>query len=92
MKNTENYPGLEMAPIRPPSEAKSLLLRTWSRCFGGKGAEAVADQLEAGMIGVNQGVGGSGDTPWAGAKQSGFGFHRSSVGHRQFAQLRVVSR
>ncbi|MGA7828227.1 MAG: aldehyde dehydrogenase family protein [Geobacteraceae bacterium] len=60
--------------------------------FGGKDAEAVADQLEAGMIGVNQGVGGSGDTPWVGAKQSGFGFHGSADGHRQFTQLRVVSR
>jgi len=37
--------------------------------FGGKEAEAVADQLEAGMIGINQGVGGSGDAPWVGAKQ-----------------------
>jgi acyl-CoA reductase-like NAD-dependent aldehyde dehydrogenase len=60
--------------------------------FGGKDAETVADQLEAGMVGVNQGVGGSGDTPWVGAKQSGFGFHGSPDGHRQFAQLRVVSR
>ncbi|MEA5114502.1 MAG: aldehyde dehydrogenase family protein [Geobacteraceae bacterium] len=59
--------------------------------FGGKEAEAVADQLEAGMIGINQGVGGSGDAPWVGAKQSGFGFHGSSDGHRQFAQIRVVS-
>jgi len=60
--------------------------------FGGPEAEAVADELEAGMIGVNQGVGGSGDAPWVGAKQSGFGFHGSPEGHRQFAQLRVVSR
>jgi len=60
--------------------------------FGGKEAEAVADQLEAGMIGINQGVGGSGDAPWVGAKQSGFGFHGSADGHRQFAQIRVLSR
>jgi succinate-semialdehyde dehydrogenase / glutarate-semialdehyde dehydrogenase len=59
--------------------------------FGGKEAEAVADQLEAGMIGINQGVGGSGEAPWVGAKQSGFGFHGSPEGHRQFAQVRVVS-
>jgi len=59
--------------------------------YGGSGAREVADQLEAGMIGVNQGVGGGGDVPWIGAKQSGFGFHGSAEGHRQFAQVRVMS-
>ena len=58
--------------------------------FGGAGAEQVAARLEAGMIGINQGVGSSGDAPWVGAKQSGFGFHGSPEGHRQFAQVRVV--
>lgn len=60
--------------------------------FGAAGAEAVADQLEAGMIGINQGPGGSGDAPWVGAKQSGFGFHGSADGHRQFAQVSVMSK
>ena len=59
--------------------------------FGGQGAAAVAEQLEAGMIGVNQGVGG-GNAPWVGAKQSGFGFHGTTAGHRQFAQVRVISK
>ncbi len=59
--------------------------------FGGKGAEAIAAQLEAGMIGINQGVGGGQGTPWVGAKQSGYGFHGSAEGHRQFAQVRVVN-
>lgn len=59
--------------------------------FGGPDARKVADQLEAGMIGVNQGVGGGGDAPWVGAKQSGFGFHGSAEGHRQFAQVKVMS-
>jgi aldehyde dehydrogenase (NAD+)/succinate-semialdehyde dehydrogenase/glutarate-semialdehyde dehydrogenase len=59
--------------------------------FGGLGANAVADQLEAGMVGINQGVGG-GNAPWVGAKQSGFGFHGTAAGHRQFAQVRVISR
>ncbi len=59
--------------------------------YGGEQADTVAEQLEAGMIGVNQGVGGPGDAPWVGAKQSGFGFHGSPEGHRQFAQVRVVS-
>ncbi|EDM65315.1 aldehyde dehydrogenase (NAD) family protein [Moritella sp. PE36] len=59
--------------------------------FGGQGANAVAQQLEAGMVGVNQGVGG-GNAPWVGAKQSGFGFHGSAAGHRQFSQIRVISK
>lgn len=59
--------------------------------FGRKDAQAVAEKLEAGMVGINQGVGGGGNAPWVGAKQSGFGFHGSKDGHRQFAQIRVVS-
>ncbi len=58
--------------------------------FGQRHAQRVADQMEAGMVGINQGVGG-GNAPWVGAKQSGFGFHGSPDGHRQFAQVRVMS-
>jgi len=58
--------------------------------FGQRHAQSVADQIEAGMVGINQGVGG-GNAPWVGAKQSGFGFHGSPDGHRQFAQVRVMS-
>ncbi|WP_286302142.1 aldehyde dehydrogenase family protein [Vibrio apostichopi] len=60
--------------------------------FGNQGAHNVADELDAGMVGVNQGQGGSGDAPWVGAKQSGLGFHGSVDGHRQFAQVKVVSK
>lgn len=60
--------------------------------FGNSRAEQVADALIAGMVGINQGVGGEGDSPWVGAKQSGFGFHGSADGHKQFAQVRVVNR
>ncbi|CAM3472878.1 aldehyde dehydrogenase family protein [Parendozoicomonas haliclonae] len=60
--------------------------------FGGQGAEAVAEQMEAGMVGINQGPGGAGEAPWVGAKQSGFGFHGSAEGHRQFAQVRVIGK
>ncbi len=59
--------------------------------FGGKGASEVAEQLEAGMVGINQGQGGEGDSPWVGAKQSGYGYHGSIEGHRQFAQVKVIS-
>jgi succinate-semialdehyde dehydrogenase/glutarate-semialdehyde dehydrogenase len=54
-------------------------------------AAQVARRLQAGMIGVNRGVGGARGTPWIGARESGYGFHKSRDGHRQFAQTRVVS-
>jgi acyl-CoA reductase-like NAD-dependent aldehyde dehydrogenase len=55
-------------------------------------ASAVARRLSAGMIGINRAVGGVAGTPWVGARQSGFGFHKSRDGHRQFTQTRVVTR
>lgn len=54
-------------------------------------ARRVARQLTAGMIGVNQGIGSVGSTPWVGARQSGHGFHSGLEGHRQFAQVRVLT-
>jgi succinate-semialdehyde dehydrogenase/glutarate-semialdehyde dehydrogenase len=58
--------------------------------FGGAGAKIVAEQMEAGMVAINQGAGGLG--PWVGAKQSSFGFHGTAAGHRQFSQVRVISK
>lgn len=60
--------------------------------YGHKEADYVASKLDAGMIGINCGSGGGGDTPWVGAKMSGFGYHGSADGHRQFTQARVVNR
>ena len=42
-------------------------------------AHTVAGRIDAGMVGVNQGCGG-------------YGFHSGPEGHRQFAQVRVISR
>jgi acyl-CoA reductase-like NAD-dependent aldehyde dehydrogenase len=55
-------------------------------------AERVARRIRAGMVGVNRGCGGAKGSPWVGARQSGYGFHSGRAGHRQFAQVRVVSR
>jgi acyl-CoA reductase-like NAD-dependent aldehyde dehydrogenase len=55
-------------------------------------ATAIAHRLDAGMIGINKSVFGVGDIPWVGAKQSGFGYHGSADGYRQFTQARVISR
>ena len=61
--------------------------------FGESGhAERIARRLNAGMIGINRGVGGAHGAPWVGAKQSGYGHHSGRDGHRQFAQVRIVSR
>lgn len=62
--------------------------------FGADGerTEAVARRLTAGMIGVNRAAGGVSGTPWVGARESGFGFHKSRDGHRQFTQTRVLTR
>ena len=62
--------------------------------FGGddEETERVARRLTAGMIGINQPAGGARGTPWVGARQSGYGFHKSKDGHRQFTQTRVVTR
>lgn len=54
-------------------------------------ASAVARRIETGMIGVNKNCFGAAGTPWVGAKQSGYGYHGSADGHRQFTQVRVLS-
>ena len=43
------------------------------------------------MVGINQGIGSAGDTPWVGSKQSGFGYHGSPDGHRQFTQVKTIT-
>jgi acyl-CoA reductase-like NAD-dependent aldehyde dehydrogenase len=62
--------------------------------FGGDNekTEAVARRLTAGMIGVNRPIMGAAGTPWVGSRESGYGFHKSKDGHRQFTQTRVVTR
>lgn len=59
--------------------------------YGEKEASRVASMLDTGMIGINTGAGGGGDTPWVGAKMSGYGYHGSPDGHRQFTQPRVIN-
>jgi len=52
---------------------------------------ALAARLAAGQVGVNRGLGGAGDPPWCGVKQSGFGFLGSPDGYRQFTRPLSVS-
>jgi len=51
----------------------------------------IAEQIESGMIGVNQGIGGVSGTPWVGIKQSGFGFLGSVEGVKQFTVPKKIS-
>ncbi|MCH2161037.1 MAG: aldehyde dehydrogenase family protein, partial [Phycisphaerales bacterium] len=55
-------------------------------------AEEVASRLTAGMIGINRGCGGAKGSPWVGAQESGYGWHSGPTGHRQFCQVRTLSR
>jgi aldehyde dehydrogenase (NAD+)/succinate-semialdehyde dehydrogenase/glutarate-semialdehyde dehydrogenase len=60
--------------------------------FGQNDVDRLSQELDAGMLGINQGSGSIGDTPWVGAKKSGFGYHGSPDGHRQFTQPKVVTK
>jgi acyl-CoA reductase-like NAD-dependent aldehyde dehydrogenase len=66
-----------------------LAASVWGKA---ENAESVAAQLTAGMIGVNQGCGGAEGSPWVGAMESGYGWHSGKYGHRQFCQVRTISR
>jgi len=50
-----------------------------------------AKKIEAGMIGVNKGIGGVSGTPWVGIKQSGYGYLGSVEGLRHFTVPKKIS-
>lgn len=54
-------------------------------------ARRKALQIEAGCVGINRSFAGHPDAPWAGAKESGFGFTGGVAGCRQFLQPRSVT-
>jgi len=89
-------PVASVTRVRDDDEAVALANGTsfglGATVYGEQGhATRVARRLTAGMIGVNRACRGAANTPWVGAGQSGFGFHSSVDGHRQFAQVRVVT-
>lgn len=61
----------------------------WTKNFA-KGKK-IAECLESGMVGVNQGIGGVSGTPWVGIKQSGFGYIGCIEGMRQFTVPKKIS-
>ncbi len=60
----------------------------WSQ--SDQGAQ-LALQLEAGMVGLNQGAGGVSGTPFVGNKKSALGHFGGADGVRQFTQIRVLT-
>ncbi|HEY9839608.1 MAG: aldehyde dehydrogenase [Candidatus Sericytochromatia bacterium] len=54
-------------------------------------ARTVAARLEAGMIGINRGLGGASGSPFVGNKKSTLGFFGGVDGVRQFTQIRSIS-
>jgi aldehyde dehydrogenase (NAD+)/succinate-semialdehyde dehydrogenase/glutarate-semialdehyde dehydrogenase len=62
--------------------------------WGAPGPEldAIADQIEAGMVGVNRGLSTAAGGPWVGWKMSGLGYTRSAAGMRQFLQPQSQAR
>jgi aldehyde dehydrogenase (NAD+)/succinate-semialdehyde dehydrogenase/glutarate-semialdehyde dehydrogenase len=81
-----SFESIEQAVVRANDSTYGL----GAVVFGYEDAQYVASQLEAGMVGINQGQGPAGG-PWVGAKQSGFGYHGTKDGHRQFTQIKVVA-
>ncbi len=61
----------------------------WTKNF--EKGKILAQRIESGMIGVNQGIGGVSGTPWVGMKQSGFGYLGSVEGMRQFTVPKKIS-
>ena len=86
-----------VVPVKTDEEAVRLANDTefglGAVVFGGDKERAgkVARKLTAAMVGINKSCGGASGTPWIGAGKSGYGFHSSKEGHRQFTQLRIVS-
>jgi len=54
--------------------------------------DAVADRIEAGMVGVNRGLSTAAGGPWVGWKMSGLGYTRSTAGMRHFLQPQSQAR
>lgn len=54
-------------------------------------AYALAEQLEAGSVGINRHTGIDADVPFGGSKQSGLGAELGSDGLFEFTQLKVIS-
>jgi acyl-CoA reductase-like NAD-dependent aldehyde dehydrogenase len=89
-----------VAAVRVVADAEEALRRANDSIYGlgasvwsgdAERGRQLAARLQAGQVGVNRGLGGAGDLPWCGVKQSGFGFLGSPDGYRQFTRPLAVS-
>jgi acyl-CoA reductase-like NAD-dependent aldehyde dehydrogenase len=78
------YDSVDEAVRRANSTLYGLGASVWGP--PGPATQAVAERLEAGMIGINRGLSAAAGAPWVGWKMSGFGFSRSAAGMRNFMQ------
>lgn len=97
MKTETFGPVAAITMVRTPDEAITLANDSeyglGAVVFGSEPlAQEVASKIDAGMIGVNRGIHGAKGSPWAGAKHSGIGYHMGPEGHRQFCQVRTITR
>ncbi len=85
-------PVVAIQEIDSPQQAIELANATdyglGASIWGAPGPEldALADQIEAGMVGINRGLSAAAGAPWVGWKLSGLGHTRSVSGLRQFLQ------
>lgn len=95
---TETFgPVAAVTTVRTPDEAVALANDSeyglGAVVFGPEPlAREVAARIDAGMIGVNRGIHGAKGSPWVGARHSGIGYHMGPDGHRQFCQVRTITR
>ncbi len=85
----QRVPDADQAIAKANATSFGLGATLW--CGDAGRAREFAARLDAGMVGINRGIGGVEGTPWVGAKQSGFGFIGSPEGLRQFTQTRKIS-
>lgn len=86
IQRVRNY---EEALEKANNSSYGLGATVWTKNFA-KGKK-IAESLESGMVGVNQGIGGVSGTPWVGIKQSGFGYIGCIEGMRQFTVPKKIS-
>ncbi|KIG16437.1 Aldehyde dehydrogenase [Enhygromyxa salina] len=85
-----SYADVDEAVRRANSTDYGLGASVWGPA--GASTDAVAERLEAGMIGINRGLSAAAGAPWVGWKMSGFGYTRSTAGMRNFMRPRTHAR
>ncbi|MBV6478373.1 MAG: Succinate-semialdehyde dehydrogenase [NADP(+)] [Ignavibacteria bacterium] len=86
IQRVRNY---EEALEKANNSTYGLGATVWTKNFAR--GKKIAESIESGMVGLNQGIGGVSGTPWVGIKQSGFGYIGCIEGMRQFTVPKKIS-